>query len=133
MKLSRFSLVLAGAFLLVAGGTALAMHDAIEQIMEKGFKKGGLRHNLSTEVDKDAPNWSEVQKNSQEFVKLCEELCKQDPPKGEKESWKKLTEGVTKEAKKLGDLAGKKDLANAKATMAKINGSCKACHDVHRE
>jgi cytochrome c556 len=60
-------------------------------------------------------------------------LCKQSPPKGDPESWKKLTTGLADNVKKVDEYISKKDQANAKLTLKKINGSCKACHDAHRE
>ena len=100
--------------------------------MEKGFKKGGLRHQLSTEIDKDQPNWATVEKNAKAFSTMCVNLCKEKAPQGDAESWKKLTEQLAKQAQTLSSAAGKKDLANAKTAITKINGSCKECHDAHR-
>ena len=141
MKLTCYRLAL-GAMACLALGAAACLSlnvawarevSAIEKIMEKGFNKGGLRHQMSSEIDKDSPNWEKVQKNSKEFTKLCNELGQQTPPKGEADHWKKMTQTMAKDAQQLEDLAGKKDLASAKTTMNKINGSCKSCHDVHRE
>jgi len=133
MKLTRYSWAFCGVLLVGAGAVLAAESSAIEKIMEKGFKKGGVRHQLTTEIEKNSPNWEKVQKNTKEFSQLCDELCKQTPPKGEKDHWTKLTGTMAQNAKKLEDLAAKKDQANVKAIMSKINGSCKDCHDVHRE
>ena len=80
---------------------------------EKGFKKGGLRHQLSTEIDKDQPNWATVEKNAKALSTMCVNLCKEKAPQGDAESWKKLTEQLAKQAQTLSSAAGKKDLANA--------------------
>ncbi|HQR08749.1 MAG TPA: cytochrome c [Gemmatales bacterium] len=132
MNWSKSLLVLAASMFVLSGAFAAVLHDGIEEIMEKGFKKGGLRHQISTEVDKDKPNWPDVEKKSVELKKLCDALCKEKQPQGEAASWKKLTEELTKNTKSLGDAAGRKDHANAKAFVAKINNSCKECHDIHR-
>jgi cytochrome c556 len=120
--------------LVVLGGLCAAAipHGDLEEIMEKGFKKGGLRHQISTEIDKDKPNWTDIQKKSKELATMCDKMCKEKQPHGEAESWKKLTESLAKQASSLTSAADKKDLANAKTAITKINGSCKECHDAHR-
>ena len=132
MNWSKFTLALAASLALLGGVGAMALRDGIEGIMEKGFKKGGLRHQISAEIDKDKPNWADIEKNAQDLQKLCGELCKEKQPQGEADSWKKLTEALTKNVKTLGEAAGKKDHAGAKTIIGKINGSCKECHDIHR-
>lgn len=132
MNWSKSLLVLAASMFVLSGALAAVMHDGIEEIMEKGFKKGGLRHQISTEVDKDNPNWPDVEKKANDLKKLCDALCKEKQPQGEADSWKKLTEALAKNTKSLSDAAGRKDHANAKTFIAKINNSCKECHDIHR-
>ena len=132
MKLTKLTLAAMASLVLFSGAFATVYHDGIEEIMEKGFKKGGVRHKLSTEVDKDKPNWTEVQKQAKELSTMCANLCKEKPAQGDAASWKKLTESLAKEAKTLNDAVGRKDQPSAKAAMGKINGSCKECHDIHR-
>ncbi|MFO0813430.1 MAG: cytochrome c [Gemmatales bacterium] len=132
MKSLKLMLAALASLALLTGLGARMPHDGIEEIMEKGFKKGGLRHQLSTEIDKDQPNWAAVEKNAKAFSTMCVNLCKEKAPQGDAESWKKLTEQLAKQAQTLSSAAGKKDLANAKTAITKINGSCKECHDAHR-
>lgn len=121
-----------GLTLLAACATA-ARPDAIEKIMDKGFKKGGLRHQITTEVAKDHPDWAALAKKSKDFQTLVEQLAKQSPPKGDPDNWKTLTQTVLTEAKTLCESTEKKDQARAKDSLKKINSSCKSCHDAHRE
>lgn len=132
MTCSKLLLAIAASLAVIGGAGAMVMHDGIEEIMEKGFKKGGLRHKISTEIDKDKPDWSSIEKQAQELSKLCTALCKEKQPQGDADSWKKLTEALAKNVKTLSEAAGKKDHANAKTVVAKINNSCKECHDLHR-
>ena len=132
MKRMNLFLAALASLALLTGVGARMPHEGIEEIMEKGFKKGGLRHMISTEIDKDQPNWAEVEKKAKELSTMCTNLCKEKVPHGEAESWKKLTEQLSKQAQSLSTAAGKKDLANAKTAITKINGSCKECHDAHR-
>ena len=112
---------------------AAAWNDTIENIMEKGFKKGGLRQQIGNEVDKDKPDWAGLLSKTKNFKALVEQLGKQQPPKGDSDSWKTHTTLVLSEAQALCDCAEKKDQPKAKAAVRKINDSCKACHDAHRE
>lgn len=132
MTCSKLMLAIAASLMVLSGSAAMVMHDGIEEIMEKGFKKGGLRNKISLEIDKDKPDWSAIEKNSKDFSKMCSDLCKEKQPQGEADSWKKLTEALSKSAKSLTEAAGKKDHATAKTVIAKINNSCKECHDIHR-
>ncbi len=132
MKLWKFALVALTSLAALTGLSAVMPSDALEEIMEKGFKKGGLRHQISTEIEKDKPNWTDIQQKSKQLASMCEKMCKEKQPQGEAESWKKLTESLAKQASSLTSAAEKKDLANAKTAITKINGSCKECHDLHR-
>lgn len=132
MKLLKLMLVALASLVLLSGVGAKAYHDGIEEIMEKGFKKGGVRHKINSEIDKDKPNWTEVQKQTKELNEMCGKLCKEKQPQGDAASWKKLTESLAKDAKTLNEAAGRRDQASAKTAIGKINGSCKECHDLHR-
>ena len=132
MNWSKNLLVVAAGMFVLTGIGAAALNDGIEAIMEKGFKKGGLRQQIDNEVMKDSPNWPDVEKKAGELKKLCDALCKEKPPRGEADSWKNLTEALTKNTKSLSDAAGRKDQANAKSFITKINNSCKECHNRHQ-
>jgi Cytochrome C' len=132
MTWSKTLLVVAASMFVLSGIGAAVPGDGIEGIMEKGFKKGGLRQQIDNEIKKDSPNWPDVEKKAGELKKLCDALCKEKPPRGEADSWKNLTEALTKNTKSLSDAAGRKDQANAKSFIAKINNSCKECHNRHQ-
>jgi cytochrome c556 len=105
----------------------------IKEIMNK-LNKGTdctmqfLRKELRTEE----PNWDAVQEQTRKFAELAEALGKKDPPRGEKDSWEKLTKAYAEHAKALDEAAKSKDKTAAKAAHAKLAGSCKACHDAHK-
>jgi cytochrome c556 len=65
-------------------------------------------------------------------VELATALCKNQPPKGDRASWDKLTKQYLENAKKLNDAAAEHDRAAALAVRAKLGGSCTACHRFHR-
>jgi hypothetical protein len=108
--------------------------SSIDDIMTKAHKnKTGLRDQIAMELKKGSPDWADVQKKTKEFVKLAGMLSKFDPPKGEKSSWKKLSDAYTAEVKTLDDAAGKKDQAAATKANDKLKTGCMPCHDAHRE
>ncbi len=133
MKTIRTLIATACGLIVLGVCGAVGRYEAIESIMEKGFKKGGLRHQIDVEVGKDKPDWNALIKKSKDFRDLCDKLTKEKPPKGEADSWKTHTELMLTEAKSLCDFAEKKDQGKTKLAIKKINSSCKSCHDAHRE
>jgi cytochrome c556 len=106
----------------------------IEKIMEtlhKGRKSPLAR--LKTALKSQSPNWATVQKETKAYAKLAGDLPKNDPPKGDAASFKKLAKAFAANAKALDEAAQKEDLGAAKAAFGKIGGACKSCHDAHRE
>ena len=65
-------------------------------------------------------------------AELGSALPKNDPPKGDKESWKKLAEAYSSQCKALNEAAEKKDLVGAKHAFGKHRTACMSCHRAHR-
>jgi cytochrome c556 len=87
-----------------------------------------VRKNLNA----DAPDWAELQKQAKEIATLAEAMTKKDPPRGEKASWEKFSKDYAAEAKALADAAQKKDKDGMIGLHAKITKACSACHMAHR-
>jgi cytochrome c556 len=87
---------------------------------------------LKGELAAPSPDWEKIQKTTKDFVILGAALAKNDPPKGDKESWKTLSDHYFAEAKVLDDAAHAKDQAAAQAAQKKLSASCKACHTPHK-
>lgn len=123
--------------LLVLGGViGFCAEDvsSIDDIMTRAHKnKTGLRDQIANELKKTSPDWADVQKKTKEFVKLASSLTKFDPPKGDKASWKKLSDAYTADVKSLDSAAGKKDREAAVKAADKLKTGCTPCHDAHRE
>jgi cytochrome c556 len=102
----------------------------IKEIMDK-VNKG--KDCLKNEIDADikGAKWDDLSTKAKELVPLAKALGKNDPPKGSKESWKKLTDSYAKAAEDLDAAATKKD-ATAAATAFKGLTACGACHMAHR-
>ncbi|WP_165219187.1 cytochrome c [Aquisphaera insulae] len=125
-------LLLAGALIPTSG--AADGPESVGKIMSKLHKgKKAPMAVLKTQLKSATPAWPEVQKEAGTYAKLSADLGKNDAPKGDAASWKKLCKEYADFAKKLEDSAKKEDLAGSKAAFSKIGGSCKECHEKHRE
>jgi fructose-specific component phosphotransferase system IIB-like protein len=128
-----FVLAMAG---LTAGPVGASSDDetpSIKKIMETLHK--GPKSPLSTvkaALKKAAPDWTEIQKQAEEFAKYGESLPKNDPPKGKKASYEKLAKAFAANTKTLKESAEREDLKATKSAFNKISSSCTACHKSHR-
>jgi hypothetical protein len=106
----------------------------IKEIMTKVNKTGtGLYANVVTELRADDTNWDAVKKDTKEIARLTAPLGKLDPPKGDKDSWQKLTKAYADNTKALAAAAAASDKDAAKAASEKIGKSCDVCHMAHRK
>ncbi len=105
----------------------------IKQLMTK-LAKGptSLTPMIAKELNEDQPPWETIQGQSKEFAQLAAEMVKESPPKGERDSWAKLTSAYTEDANALDKAAQAKDKNAAVAAHGLLATSCKACHDAHR-
>lgn len=119
--------------LVVSSATLADEMLTTKQIMGK-LNKGpkSLMATIGKELKKADPDWDDVQKRTKEFAELAAAMTKNQPSRGEKESWEKLSKAYCVCAKALDEAVQNKDLKAAKAAHAKLGGSCKACHDAHR-
>jgi hypothetical protein len=92
--------------------------NSIKDVM-KAHKKGGLKD----KVEGGTASADE----KKELVALYSDLSKNDPPKGDKENWKKLCDALVKAAKEAQD--GKQGAAEALKKAA----DCKTCHSAHKK
>jgi cytochrome c556 len=122
------------ALAVALAGTALAQEKVptIKEIMARLNKPGGLYPAISKELKADDTDWDEVQQSTKTFVKMAAALGKNTPPKGDPESWAKLTKEYADNARALDAAAGKHDRSAASAARARLGGdTCKACHKAH--
>ena len=80
----------------------------------------------------DSPDWAAIQRATKDFVILGASLAKNDPPKGDAASWKRLAEKYFADSKALDDAAQAKDRDATLAAQKRLGGSCKACHTAHK-
>lgn len=108
--------------------------EPIEKIMSTLHKgKKSPMATLKGALKSQSPDWTVVQKETKTYAKLAADMPKNDPPKGDAASFKKLAKTYADNAKSLDDAAKKEDLASAKTAFGKIGRSCMECHKAHRE
>jgi hypothetical protein len=105
----------------------------VKAVMEKLHKGANSPlGQLKKAARAEAPDWPAIQKTTKDFVILGAAMAKNDPPKGDKGSWEKLTGAYFEDSKATDDAAKKEDKAAFQAGVGKLSGSCMACHRSHR-
>jgi len=117
----------------VLAGAQDEKSPSIKDVMNKLHKGanaplGKIGKALKTE----SPAWKDIQNSTKDFVILGASLAKNDPPKGEKASWKKLADTYFADAKALDDAAKSENKQAALAAHGKLAASCKSCHTAHK-
>ena len=116
---------------------ALAFDDEtpkIKDVMNKLHKGSTSQQNvLKKQVQASPLDWEAIGKTTKDFVILGAAMAKNDPPKGDKDSWKKLADQYFDNSKALDDAAKDKDIDKLKAAQKKMGASCKACHTAHKD
>ncbi len=127
--------VVAGLVVALNGTSADDKKDpSIKEIMTKAHKGGdSLIQGVGKGLKAAEPDWDEVHKKTKELVKLGTSLGKNTPPKGEKESWEKVTKKYVDNAKALDEAVDQKDKAAAQDAHKKLSGSCMECHKAHKK
>src|SRR5438067_185117 len=91
---------------------------SIKAIMTKAHKGGdSILAKVRIELKTEDTDWAEVQKMSKELVDLGTALGKNTPPRGEKESWQRLTGLYRTNATALNSAAGRKNKEQAQTAF----------------
>jgi hypothetical protein len=100
--------------------------------LNKGDK--ALCPTIGKELRAEEPAWDQIQQDAKNFTTYAEALSKARAPKGEMESWEKLTKAYAGDAKALEEAAGKRDKKAAQTALARLADmkTCGACHSAHR-
>lgn len=136
LRFSRFALGLALLAVLAVTLPSSAEDDkdpSIKEIMNKAHKGGdAILTKLGKDLAAKEPDWEDVTKLSKELASLGAALGKNKPPRGEQESWDKLTKEYQDTIKSLLAAADKKEQKDAIAAQKKLMGSCMGCHKLHK-
>jgi len=124
-----------GLALAVSVGSSLAddkeKTPSISEIMKKGHGSKGLLKGIGAEVK--AGKWEDAKSDAKLLKAFGEALGKNEPEKGSKESWKKLTDEYKENTAAVAKAADKEDADGVAAGLKKIGGSCKGCHSAHKQ
>ncbi len=105
----------------------------IKEVMQKLHKgPSAALAKLKKDLASESLDWSDIQKKAKDFETYGKALSKNDPPKGDKEDWKKLADSYYETAKTLNASAKKEDKDGVKTAFSKISNSCAACHKAHK-
>jgi cytochrome c556 len=89
-----------------------------------------VRKDLAAQAKKG--NWESIQKQTEEWLEVAKTLSSQDPPKGDKESWKAMTDKYAATVKSIDEAADKMDAAGLNKGLAQIGAMCQGCHGKHK-
>lgn len=92
--------------------------------------KKSLLNQIKTGVK--AEKWDDIQKAGKTLKKYGEDISKNTPEKGEADSWKTLTKSYKEMVTEIAEGIEEKDAKKTNAGLAKMQKSCKACHDNHK-
>ena len=138
MKKSMCVVLVVGLVVFSGLANRLARSDdektpTIKEVMQKLHKgPNAALAKLKKDLAADSLDWEDIKAKAKDFETYGEALPKNDPPKGEKEDWKKLADSYYENAKKLNSSAKKEDKDGVKSAFSKISNACAACHKAHK-
>ena len=77
-------------------------------------------------------DWEAAGKKTKTWLEAAEDLSKNDPPKGTKESWKEQTAKYVTNVKAVDEAVEKKNIESVTRGLATFNASCMGCHAQHK-
>ncbi len=131
--LRKFGAVFAGLAMVVvclAGNAADEKGPAVKDVMKTVAGKEGLcaKCNAAAKVEK----WEDAQSFAKKLNDCGVALTKTPCPKGDAESWKKLTKQYCEQTVAVNKAATDKDAKAFGAAIKTFTSSCKSCHDIHK-
>jgi hypothetical protein len=130
----RFMLTSLLALAVIVTGVAQAADDKPESIgdfMSKAHK-GAKAFKQAIAKDLKAKDFDSAATTMKTWSAMAKHLSEFEPPKGEKEAWKKITKKYTDTLKALSKAVDDKDGAAAAKNLKAINSSCGTCHKAHK-
>lgn len=105
----------------------------IKEVMQKLHKGPNADlAKMKKDLAADTLDWDDIKAKAKEFETYGASLPKNDPPKGDKDDFKKLADSYYENAKKLNASAEKEDKDGVTSAFSKISNACAACHKAHK-
>jgi cytochrome c556 len=137
--MKRLTIIAATVTLLGTWSICSALADesktpTVKEVMQKLHRgKNSPLALVGAGLKTEEPDWAKLQKQSKSFLTFGAALAKNDPPRGTKESWQKLSLNYFNDANALDAAVQKENKSDAQSAYAKIRNSCSACHRAHRK
>jgi cytochrome c556 len=126
-------LLMAGLVAAPAGTSSDDETPTIKKVMQTLHKgKTSPLVTVKAALKGDSPDWTSVQKEAKVFATYGAALPKNDPPRGDKESYEKLAKAYALASESLESSAKKEDLKGSRDALKKISSLCMPCHKDHR-
>ena len=119
-------LLAAAAFLALAIVTTTTLTRAADEDKDKVTTKAVMKRAMKGGLCKKVATGKGSDAEKQELLKLFQAMAKNDPPKGDAESWKEKNAALIKAA--MGIVKDEKDAGAALLKAA----DCKSCHSKHK-
>ena len=105
----------------------------IAQIMQEAHRcRTNYIGQVRFQLGKSDTDWSEVEKKSNDLVRMGQLLWLNNPKKGSRDSWGLFTSVYVANASLLAEAAQKKDKPLALQYQKNLSGMCITCHKAHR-
>lgn len=119
---------------LASAGAPKFEEPSIKDVMKSLNGKGATTESakLRKALSAAKPDWDAIQASTKVYAESATALSSGEPPKGSKDSWKKMTDAFSTQTKALDEAAGKKDVAGVKGAFGKISMGCMGCHRQHK-
>jgi hypothetical protein len=117
-----------------AGADEEKKTPTIKQVMAKVHKGSpSLLKKVGDQLQEESPPWDTILNETKDFVSFGAALAKNEPPRGDKESWAKLAQQYYDKSKAMDEAARQKDDKAALAAQKNLTRSCASCHAAHRK
>lgn len=126
----KFGAVLAALAVVALCQAAEEKTPTVKQVMKAVAGKNGLCAQCNTAAK--AEKWEDAQKLAKQLTECCAALPKNKCPKGDADSWAKLTKQYAEQGAAINKAAADKDSKAFTSAIKSFTGSCKACHDAHK-
>ena len=105
----------------------------IKEVMQKLHKgPNAALAKMKKALAEDTPDWTDIKSLAKDFETYGKSLPENDPPKGEKEDFKKLADSYYDNAKDMNAAAKKEEKDGVQSSFSKIQKACAGCHKAHR-
>ena len=106
---------------------------SIAEIMQEAHRcRTNYIGQVRTQLARSEPDWPEVEKKSNDLVRMGQMLWLNNPKKGSRDSWEMFTSVYVANASLMTDAAQKKDKNLALQYQKNLQGMCITCHKAHK-